>query len=147
MGRSVSPYKTGELKCNKIGVLRLTEKTEGNAEGVGIADVVTRRLFESINFDYTYTNAITDTVLKSAFIPVVMPTDDVALRCLIKTCNAGARPVRMVFIRDTLSLEEIWVSRAVAEEMSSRPECCVDFSPREILFDSNGNCCFPFWRQ
>ena len=58
-GRSPSPYKTGGLKAARLGVLRLTEASGGNATGMGNADVVTQRLVDSADFESTYANAIT----------------------------------------------------------------------------------------
>ena len=41
----------------RILVRDLTEKTAGNAVGMGLADFATRRLANKVNFQYTYTNA------------------------------------------------------------------------------------------
>ncbi len=43
----------------RILVRDLTEKTAGNAVGMGLADFATRRLANKVNFQYTYTNALT----------------------------------------------------------------------------------------
>ena len=145
LGRSISHFKKGTLDCAKIGVLRLTPASEGNACGVGLADVITRELFDHIDFGYTYANVITSTILRAAFVPAVMPTDEAALRCLVKTCNAPEGAVRLVFIRDTLSLEDLWVSRLVAEEMTAHENCRVDMTPHPMVFTPEGRCSFPKW--
>jgi hypothetical protein len=39
----------------------LTPETHGNAVGMGLADIITRRLFDKIDFAATYENAATST--------------------------------------------------------------------------------------
>ena len=144
-GRSPSPYKTGGLKAARLGVLRLTEASGGNATGMGNADVVTQRLVDSADFESTYANAITSTSLKAAAIPLVMPSDEAAVRGLIKTCGAGPRPVRLAYIRDTLSLNTFWASAALAEELSARPDCRVSPESGVFRFDAEGSLVAPGW--
>ena len=141
-GRSPSPYKTGGLKAARLGVLRLTEASGGNATGMGNADVVTQRLVDSADFESTYANAIS---LKAAAIPLVMPSDEAAVRGLIKTCGAGPRPVRLAYIRDTLSLNTFWASAALAEELSARPDCRVSPESGVFRFDAEGSLVAPGW--
>ncbi|MCP4218186.1 MAG: DUF2088 domain-containing protein [bacterium] len=45
-------------KVRRILVRDLTEKTKGNANGIGFADFTTRRLADKIDFQATYTNAL-----------------------------------------------------------------------------------------
>ena len=142
-GRSPSPYKTGGLKAARL--LRLTEASGGNATGMGNADVVTQRLVDSADFESTYANAITSTSLKAAAIPLVMPSDEAAVRGLIKTCGAGPRPVRLAYIRDTLSLNTFWASAALAEELSARPDCRVSPESGVFRFDAEGSLVAPGW--
>lgn len=144
-GRAPTPYKTGSLTVTQLGVLRLTEESRGNAIGLGNADVTTRRLVESIDFNATYTNVMTSTALKAAAVPVVMPTDEAALRCLLKTANTGSRPVRLIFIRDTLTLDRFWVSPALTAELARHPECVVDSQPQHFRFAQDGSLLAPVW--
>ena len=144
-GRSPSPYKTGGLKATRLGVLRLTEATGGNATGMGNADIVTRRLVDGADFESTYANAITSTSLRAAAIPLVTPSDEAAVRCLVKTCCAGPRPIRLAYIKDTLSLNTFWASPALAEELAALPDCRVDPEPRAFRFDAEGSLADPGW--
>lgn len=146
-GRPVTPFKSVDLAVGKMGVLCLTPASKGNATGLGTADVITRRLFESIDFEATYANVVTSTLLKAAFIPAIMPTEELAVRCLVKTCNAGDRAIRLAYIRDTLSMDRFLVSRAVAEELRSRSDCTVGDDPHSFVFGSNGDMVNPVWEQ
>lgn len=144
-GRAPSPFKTGKLHVTQLGVLRLTRESRGNAIGLGNADVITRRLLEHVDFNVTYTNAITSTALKAASIPVVMPTDEAAIRCLLKTCHVESRNVRLVFIRDTLFLEQFWISPALVPELAVHPECVVAQEVTTFRFAADGTLLQPSW--
>ena len=46
-GRFVQPkYCSGGIEAEKVVILDLTDETHGNAQGVGLAEVTTRRLFD-----------------------------------------------------------------------------------------------------
>lgn len=71
----------------KIVVLDLTEKTSGNAIGIGMADITTRRLVNKIDYESTYTNTITTTILPLARIPVICESDRDAIKLAASTCT------------------------------------------------------------
>ena len=60
-GRSSSPFfkKPDALKVQRIVVLNLTAATKGNACGIGMADLTTKKVVDAMDRDYTYINAIT----------------------------------------------------------------------------------------
>jgi hypothetical protein len=119
-------------------VTDLTDGSHGNAVGVGLADVITRRLLEKIDAASTMENVVTSTFLDRGKIPVAGQTDrhavEIALRC---ACVPEGRPPRVIRIRNTLRLEELYVSPAVLEEIQGA-------EPVEVLgqlqspFDSSG---------
>jgi hypothetical protein len=94
----------------------LTPNSHGNALGVGLADVITRTLFDKIDFDQMNENASTSTFLERAKIPIIANNDgqalDYALRALGSLESGRERVIR---IRDTLSLHQIYVSPAVLD--------------------------------
>jgi hypothetical protein len=99
-------------------VTDLTEASHGNAVGVGLADVITRRLYGKIDAAATNENVVTSTFLERARVPLVAETDrqalEIALRCSWPA--EGVEP-RIMRIRSTLRLEEVYVSRPVLDEM------------------------------
>lgn len=98
----------------KIVALDLTAKTKGNATGLGLADVITARLFNQIDFEYTYANVITSAYLDAGAIPLVMKTEADAIRLAVKTTpRVKPENARIVHIRDTLTLDQIRVSQAL----------------------------------
>ena len=142
-GRSPSPFKSGGLQAGKMGVLRLTPQSRGNATGIGAADVTTRSLADALDAESTYINVLTSTVLRSAMLPVVMPDDRTAVQCLVKTCNACGRGIRLAYIQDTLSLGRFWASPALAAELRDREDCDVDAGMQPFVFDGQGCLCGP----
>jgi hypothetical protein len=65
-GRYPTPYGGGGPQIERLVFLDLTDETLGNANGIGLADVVTRRLAERFKPGATYPNALTSTVSEPA---------------------------------------------------------------------------------
>ena len=109
-------------RINMIVLADLTEESHGNATGMGFGDIITRRLYQKIDFAVTYKNVMTAGFPDRAKMPMVAETDraalDIALRAAL--CRDVAR-ARVVRIRDTLHLDELFVSEAVLEEIRGRP--------------------------
>lgn len=119
----------------------LSTNSHGNALGVGLADVITQRLFQKIDFTQLNENALTSTFLERAKIPVVAENDgqalDMALRSIGPLTTGQERVMR---IRDTLSLHQIFVSPAILETAVHLPQ--VQVTGHSIpLLDEAG--CFP----
>ena len=129
-------------RISSIVVCDLTEASHGNAIGVGLADVVTRRLFEKIDFRATYENVITSSFYERGKIPMLANTPRDAAEMALRSCGLGPREesaarARIIRIRNTLRLEELLVSPSVANELqeSSRIRMLREWQP---LFDEEG---------
>ncbi|SDF08335.1 lactate racemase domain-containing protein [Sporomusa acidovorans] len=139
-GRFPTPYASGGLDANKVVVLDLTEGTHGNACGIGVADYTTRKLFNKIDFDYTYANCITNTTPAPARMPMIMADDREALLAAVKTCNArDMSKVKLVRIKDTLHLKDIIISEALLEAAQANPDIEICSEPMDMVFDDDGN--------
>ncbi len=144
-GRSSSMHfhKPDALKTEKIVVLNLTPASKGNACGMGVADVTTKRFVDSINLDYTYVNAVTSGILATARIPIHMPTDREAIQLALKTCSRVRHPeTRIVWIRNTLSLEKIFASEPLLPEIQKNSQIEILGDPRPMPFDEKGSLMF-----
>ena len=124
----------------RIVVLDLTPETHGNANGIGLADVTTRGLVDSIDFKATYANAMTTTFLNRGYIPIVGESDreaiEIALGVLGKDRTRDARVMR---IRSTLELEHLWASEPLLPELSALPDVEISGEPVDMHFDGEGN--------
>lgn len=119
--RSEKEPETPDIK--NIVIADITEASHGNATGIGLGDFITRRLFEKIDFRYTYENVITSTFLERGKIPIIADTDRQALEYALRTCGTDATGrAGIIRIRDTLHLEEMYVSPAVLDEIGDRED-------------------------
>jgi Lactate racemase N-terminal domain len=105
----------------------LADESHGNATGMGLADLTTRRLFDRIDFGATNENVLTSTFLDRAKVPMVRSDDRDALRAAIR-CNWGvpAEETRFVRIPNTLHLEDVQLSENLLQE-------AIDFAGVEPL--------------
>lgn len=105
-----------------IIVLDLTDESHGNALGVGLADIITRRLFEKIDLEVTYKNVYTASFLARAKIPIIAENDDEALKFGLRGSGfIEPGKEKIIRIKDTLHLDELYVSDAVLEEVRDKP--------------------------
>lgn len=143
-GMHITKCCSGGPQFQKSVIFDLTDETHGNANGVGGADIITRRLFDKIDFVSTYTNAFTHTEFIMVKIPMVAASKEDALRIGLKTCN-GAAPgkQRVVWIKNTCSVEEIVISEALLEEAKAHPQVEILTEPADIAFQQ-GEPVFPW---
>ncbi len=131
-GTGMDPNIIGRIKVKgtpepvspEIGAIivnDLSPESHGNALGIGLADIITKTLFDKINFNAMYANVITTTFLERGKTPIVAAdlkqAFDVALR------TVAGRPwdqLRVVRIKNTLHLEEMHVSPAIYQEIAER---------------------------
>lgn len=139
-GRYPTPYAHGGPDVNKMVVLDLTSETEGNANGVGTADFTTQRLIDKTDWDATYANGLTSTVVAPTKAATTLKNDLLAIKAAIKTCNIlDFTKVKMVRITNTLELSEIEVSEAYLAEIAENEQIEALTEPYELQFDTDGN--------
>ena len=138
-GRSNSAGFEDILDCKKLFIRGLTEETHHNGCGIAHADVTTRRCLNDIDFETTWINVVTATMLNGGKIPMYMENDRDALMLAVRTCNGidFAAP-RIVHVLDTLHLDEIALSETYLDEIASIPEIEVLSDPYELQFDPEG---------
>jgi hypothetical protein len=123
-----------------IVVRDLTEESHGNAAGIGLADLVIRRLVEKIDFDQTYANCITTTFPERGKIPITVDTDELAIKtALLWIGHKGFQEAKVIWIKNTLKLDEMLVSSASLEELKNQPYIEILEGPIEMKFDTAGN--------
>jgi hypothetical protein len=140
VGRYHTPFVSGGPTITRIACLDITERSHGNANGLGILDFTTRRAFDKFDFDNTYPNSLTSTVPTSVKIPMVLKNDRQAIQAAIKTCNILKKAeVRLARIRNTVALDEIAVSESLLAEVRANARLAVAGEPFALSFDANGN--------
>lgn len=140
VGRYHTPYISGGPSITKIGVLDLTARSHGNANGIGIVDFTTRRLFDKFDMSQTYPNALTSTVPLSVKIPMVLDNDRQVFQAAVRTCNIiDKTEVRLVRFKNTLSLDEYEISESLREEAMAHPNMEVLSEGYQLGFNEQGN--------
>ena len=139
----VKAYKKGEYnppQIRKIVVLDLTLESHGNALGIGIPDIITKKLYKKINFEVTYKNVITCGYLDRAKIPIVVNTDKEAIKIALRTTYnlPGIKP-NIIIIRNTSKLDEMLVSEAIWRKIKNQKNISTIANWQKLTFDSDGN--------
>ena len=139
-GRFCTGCASGGIRAQRVAVLDLTDATHGNANGIGLADVTTRRVLNKMDFEATYPNTITNKITETMKIPMVMDSDKLAIQMAVRTCfgidEAAARVIR---IRNTMAMEYIEISESLLEEARRCPQIEIVTEPAPLLFDAQDN--------
>lgn len=136
-----SDPRASEIK--KIVVLDLSEETHGNAIGIGLADVTTKRAVSKIDYDATFVNCLTAGSTEGGRTPIFMPNDRDAIAMALRTCGPiDPRRAKVVRIKNTLELQRFWISDKLAEMVKSDTALLekirLQGEPREMQFDVIG---------
>ncbi|RLL43869.1 DUF2088 domain-containing protein [Oceanobacillus piezotolerans] len=133
-GNFATPYASGGPEVTRTVVLGLTEKTNGNANGIGMADMTTKAVMNEIKWEKGYANALTSTVIDVVKLPMCLDTEELAVKAAIKTCHAfNLSKVRVVRIKNTLEIDEIWISENMIEEAEKNKNLEVLSEPKELV--------------
>ena len=115
-------------------VLDLTPQSKGNAVGIGMADLTTRRVIDKVDLKPTYTNAITAGVWRGVRFPIALDND----RAVLEAALLHVLDPRHVRIVNTLHLESFWVTEALLPELREQEGLIVDETPLQFQFDDEG---------
>ena len=131
---SLSPH------VKRIFVRDLSPASDGNANGIGLADVTTKRLVDAMDRQKTYVNSLAAISPEKAAIPVYFDTDRQSMEACAKTIGISPmEEVRIVRIKDTSSLQLLQVSRALKSVILSNPYVEQITAWEPFQFDENGN--------
>jgi hypothetical protein len=139
----VGRYYTGPTgagpSIQRIVVRDLTAETEGNAVGIGMADVVLRRAVGKMDTHKTYMNCITAKTPEGARVALTVDTDRQALSVAIASCLKVETPdARIVRIRDTKHLGLLYVSEPALGEVLATGRCEIVRPLEAVEFDRDG---------
>lgn len=110
-------------QIGRMVLLGISEESHGNAIGMGIFDVTTRAVFDHLDLESIYANAIAVKCPEDAKIPLVAADENEAVRVAVR-CLRGAdrKRLRIVRIKNTLELSDIWVSDALLETVEQNKQ-------------------------
>jgi len=128
---------TRQPNYRTLVLLDLTPESHGNAMGIGLADLTTKRVIDLIDISSTYTNALTTGIWAAARLPISLKNDRSVLEmALSRVCDT--RKVRMAYILNTLFLETFWVSEALLPELRCKGSIELNSTPQALRFSSEG---------
>jgi hypothetical protein len=149
-GRSVYGYTPGTAWCEgmprilRIVVMDVSDESDGNAVGMGQVDLVPERFAKRVDHHVTTLNALTSCAPTAARMPVVLPDDREAMLAAVRTSPLRAEGPRVVYVRDTLELEHVWVSEACRPLLAARDGIEIVSGPEPLRFDDHGRLQSPF---
>lgn len=124
LGRS-SALKTFVLhipRYQRLVLLDVSEASHGNGIGVGLFDVITKKVADQLDLEAMYANAIACNCLGDASIPCTVEDEDTAIRVALKCCrNVNRDDPKIIRIKNTLHLEYIEVSPALLDDVKNNP--------------------------
>ncbi len=133
-----------EKECKRPRITRivlrdLSEKTAGNATGIGLADFIHRRVAEKMDPEITAINCITAIAPEKGMVPITLSTDRQALEAAFQSIGLWSTDdVRMAWIANTSDLKRLAVSPALAKEARLKG-LSISEHPFGLPFDANGN--------
>jgi hypothetical protein len=146
IGRGVHSYSTALGDRNaaphigRIFVRDLTSGTHGNGIGIGLADFTTTRLLHAMDHKATAINALTSLTPHGAKVPMHFDTDREAIAAALATLGLDdPRRAKVARIADTLSLETLQGSEALAQQARDNPSLTIEGALTEMRFDASGN--------
>lgn len=123
----------------RIVVLGLTPQSHGNAIGLGLADYTTRSLVDTLDLNAMATNAIAAMTPEKVRIPIALETDRQAIDAALETIgDVQPENARIIHIKNTLELREIYISRALKEEVEGLPGLAVTEERGPLSFTDDG---------
>jgi hypothetical protein len=141
VGRGVDgrPRDDRRTSVRSLYVRGLTPESHGNAVGMGLADVVRTRLVREMDPVSTYTNALSAMTPAMVRTPMHFEGDAECLKAALRMSGAADDKARIVRVRNTLALDRLVVSPALADEVQEREDLRVLGPERAWAFDGEGN--------
>jgi hypothetical protein len=132
-------------KIRQIYVRNLSQKSAGNASGIGIAEYVRDCVIHEMNEEITRINCLTSGHVTAAAIPMHFATDrGVLAAAMTQVSRSDPALVKWMWIQDTLHLSEVACSSAYWESAAQRDDLHAIDEPKDLPFDDTGNLISPF---
>ena len=123
----------------RICILDLTPASHGNATAYGLADFMSKRLFDKIDFPITIKNIFTSGFLQRGQMPMVFETDEETIKAAVfdtfRRDIDNHHQARVVRIQNTLALETLWVSQNIADELRGQDGMTVSDTAEVLTFN------------
>ncbi|MEA4971608.1 hypothetical protein SDC9_68775 [bioreactor metagenome] len=125
-------------RINKLAILRLSPNSYGNAVGIGLADLTTKKLVDMIDYESMYINLVPTTYLERGKVPSHFATEKETVAVAFKTLGkVKPEEAKVIVCENTLHISTLLVSEAVYNEIKGK----VDLVDENVqwTFDNNGD--------
>lgn len=125
----------------RIVVLSVTEHSHGNAIGIGLADISTKRVLDGINLQATSLNAVSSMSVEQGSLPCIVENDRAAVLAALSTLGKSEEEYEqatMAYIVNTGKLAVMAVSEALYRQIQDSPYIEKLTEPFALKFDENG---------
>ena len=137
--RNIYEKECEQPQITRIVLRDLSEKTAGNAIGIGLADFIHRRVVEKMDPAITAINSITAVAPEKGMVPITLPSDRKALEAAFQSIGPWKTDsVRMAWIINTAELKRLAVSPALAAEAGLKG-LTISEHGFALPFDGNGD--------
>lgn len=131
-------------KIERVFCRGLNELSYGNGVGLGMADVVTDRLVDAIDWTPTRINSLTASTPPAIRIPIHFATDRECLERIAPTVGRfDLGEVTFGWIRNTLELAHLALTENLRPRIEADPSLEIIGGPVEFPFDAEGNLVSP----
>ena len=139
-GRKEGLPQSIAINVHRIYARALSEQSHGNAQGIGLVDFTQRSLVDRIDHSATYLNSQTAYRTDTCKIPMTLANDREVLQ--VATQMAGLKDntdgLRVVWIKNTLELDEMYVSEAFLPQISVLKNVDIIGKGYEVQFTAEG---------
>jgi hypothetical protein len=143
VGRKFNDHKAvdGESpKVRRIALRNLTLASHGNATGMGMAEFCKSQFLHDADRAATRLNCLVSGHVSAAMAPLDFATDREMLAAALGTIGlAEPQNAKLIWIADTLHLDEVECSAAYLDEAKCRDDLEILTEPHNLPFDATGN--------
>ena len=119
-------------RYQRLVLCDVTPASHGNGIGVGLFDVITKKVADQLDLASMYANAIACNCLGDANIPCTVEDEATAIRVALKCCRGIDRDdPKIIRIQNTLHLKYIQVSRALLPDVEADPRLTLVDGPED----------------
>jgi len=134
-----NPWDTAPA-IDRIFIRGLSDRSYGNAVGLGMADVIHDRLLERIDWNPTQINSLTASTPAAIRTPIHFPTDRQCLDKIWPTVGRlDAKEVTIGWIANSLEIGTMRLTENLRAEIAANPNLEVIGEAEEVDFDGDGN--------
>ena len=119
-----------------LAVLDLTDKSDGNAIGIGLADFTTRNLVRKVDRKKTYTNVIATGVYSAGRIPITLDSEQEIIEAILSKLEKP-EAARIIRIKNTFSVDTFTATETLLEDIGKNKALSIVGEAMEAVFNSD----------